>query len=283
MEFLSGKNAYQQEFGNLGLSKDQKDFRSKGIGGSDAKLLWEGKWAELYDRINGESEDLSEVFKVQLGHVTEKFNILWNAKVHDFEVAFPGGIAHENFQFIRCHVDAIGKDAIGEFVIDAKHTAAQSPWWGPQEVAEYYYWQAQHNMLATGIGRFALTPIWGNELDEMIFIGAVPDHQEEYLERAQAFWWHIENNERPEDVDSGKAKIEISLDDMRVVDMTEGNTAETWRILSETYKSTKNAHKEHEAAKKGIKELIADDVKLASGHGIEASRNKRGAITIKEV
>lgn len=283
MQFLKGKEAYQAEFGSLGLSESQHEFRGQGIGGSDAKMIWEGKWVELYDKIvNGTRLDLSNKFKPMLGHVTERFNILWHARLHDFEVAFPDNAVFKDKPFIRCHPDAIGKDAKGEFVIDAKHTGAQAPWWGPTEVASYYYWQGQHNMLACGIGRFAITPIWGNDIEDMLFIDADPEHQEEYLERATAFWWHIENKTPPENVKAGKAKPTINLDNMRVVNMTEGNAAETWRIMAETFCSTKEAHKEHEAVKKEIKDLIADDVKLATGHGIEVSRNKAGAITIKE-
>ena len=61
----------------LGLTEDEKAMRALGIGGSDASKIMNGEWHELWEIKTGRKEDadLSDVFHVQLGHATEKFNL----------------------------------------------------------------------------------------------------------------------------------------------------------------------------------------------------------------
>ncbi len=280
-EFKSGAELLDAYLSTLGLTTTQIEQRKTGIGGSSAKDLWDGNWTKLYNQIvNGEQEDLSRQFNVQLGHVTEYFNIIWYAAEQGWDVSFPkDSIVHPNFTYIRCLPDAIGRNDQGEFVIDGKHTGANTPWWNEQNLLDYYYWQAQHNMLAVGFGRFVLTPIWGNQKSDPIWIDATPDHQEEYLDRARSFWWHVENQEPPVDPAGGE-EVSISFDDMRTVDM-QGNNA--WATMAGSYVEHEANAKSFEEAKKGLKDLVPADARLAHGYGIEIKRNKRGALTIKQM
>ena len=47
------------------------------------------------------------------------------------------------------------------YVIDAKHTQAESPWWAEEDVAKYYFPQMQHNMIATDTDESYLSVISG--------------------------------------------------------------------------------------------------------------------------
>ena len=55
------------------------DDRCKVMGGSDAVKIMQGKWNQLYREKKKlvEVEDLSNVFRVQLGIFTQKFNLDW--------------------------------------------------------------------------------------------------------------------------------------------------------------------------------------------------------------
>ena len=220
---------------------------------------------------------MSGVFKVQLGQVTEYFNIIWNAAEYDWEVYFPKeDMCHPDFPHIRCLADAIGRDSISEFVIDGKHTMQKAPWWDEQKIVETYYWQAQHNMLVWGMGRFALTPIWGNDKGDPLWIDGNPDHQEAYLEKVNAFWWHVEHKTPPNQQDPGE-EIVIALDDMRTLSM-DGNNS--WAELADRYREQEANAKLFESAKKEIKELVPADVKNAYGYGVQIKRNKKGSLTV---
>lgn len=51
----------------------------------------------------------------------------------------------------------------------------------------------------------------------------------------------------------------------------------SWAELAATYLRTREAHGEHELAKAELKELIPEDAKEATGHGIKTKRSKSGA------
>ena len=60
------------------LSEAEKD-RNEYIGGSDVAKIMSGDWYDLWLEKTGQVKhpDLSDVFQVQLGIVTEAFNIEW--------------------------------------------------------------------------------------------------------------------------------------------------------------------------------------------------------------
>ena len=64
---------------NTTLTDEQKKRRMKGLGGTDAKKIMEGEWTKLWNEKTGRSkpDDLSKIFKVQLGIHTESFNLEW--------------------------------------------------------------------------------------------------------------------------------------------------------------------------------------------------------------
>jgi len=271
---------------NVGLTQAQLENKKNYIGGSSAKDIADGNWLKVYNQIAlDESEDLSKIFKVQLGHITEEFNLTWFADREDWilpEQRDTVAICAEHYPFIGCLPDAIMTKNGGqmEAVIDAKHTGAKALWWDEQKVAEYYFPQAQHNMIACGIPYFWLSVIFGNEGPVAIEIPYDKQWVDKYIGLCEAFWEHVSRKDPPVDGNS-LAVPEIKLDDMRELDMTEGNQASEWEETAEMFIDTKKDHKIHEDTKKTIKGMIPDDVKLAFGNGIEAKRDKRG-VTIRE-
>ena len=68
------------------------------------------------------------------------------------------------------------------------------------------------------------------------------------------------------------------LEAVRSVDMTGSNA---WADLAASFRQTCSAHKEHEEAKAGLKKLVPEDAREASGHGLRAKRSKTGAISFE--
>jgi hypothetical protein len=54
-----------------------------------------------------------------------------------------------------------------------------------------------------------------------------------------------------------------------------------WAELAAGFRRTSLAYKEHEEAKAGLKQLMPEDAKEASGHGLRAKRSKTGAISFE--
>jgi hypothetical protein len=272
---------------DIGLTQPQLVGKKTYIGGSSAKDIADGNWMKVYNQIAlGQSEDLSRIFKVQLGHITEEFNLTWFAKQEDWILPAQMdtvAIRNKDHPYIGCLPDCIMTKNGGqvEAVIDAKHTGAKAPWWDEQKVAEYYFPQAQHNMIACEIYEFWLSVIFGNEGPVAIEIPFNPAWAKKYTGLCESFWEHVSRKDPPTAGDSLTVP-EIKLDDMRELDMTEGNQASEWAQSAETFLDTKKMHKKHDDTKKAIKEMIPDDVKRAYGDGIEAKRDKRG-ISIRKI
>jgi hypothetical protein len=272
---------------DVGLTDAQLRDKKTYIGGSSAKDIADGNWLKVYDRmVNDEGEDLSQVFKVQLGHITELFNLTWFAKQEDWILPAQMdtvAIRNEDYPYIGCLPDCIMTKNGGEIeaVIDAKHTGAKAPWWDEQKVAEYYFPQAQHNMIACGIHNFWLSVIFGNEGPVAIEIPYDSEWCKKYIGLCEGFWSHVSRKDPPDHGES-LAIPEISLDDMRELDMTNTNMASDWADDSKVFLDSIDAFKAHNGSKTRLKKLIPDDVRNAYGNGIEAKRDKRG-VSIREV
>jgi hypothetical protein len=57
------------------------------------------------------------------------------------------------------------------------------------------------------------------------------------------------------------------------------SASNSWAEFAASYRRSRNAHLEHEAAKAELKKLMPEDAKEAIGHGVRAKRSKSGAIS----
>jgi len=270
---------------SIGLTEAQLENKKLYIGGSSAKDIAAGNWGKVFDQMNGEGEDLSRIFKVQLGHITEEYNLLWFAEYQKMEwldmdySMFANSGEHP---MIGCLPDALMRREDGKIVvIDAKHTGATAPWWDENKVAEYYFPQMQHNMIATDTDESYLSVIFGNDEPIAIHIKLDAEWCENYIGLCQSFWLHIESGTRPEEDVAALEVPKQETSTMRDLDMTEGNTKADWEMHAEAYLGCAVSAGLFEIAKKSLKEMVPDDVKLASGAGIEIHRSKSGSLTFR--
>lgn len=247
--------------------------RARGIGGSEASKVMAGEWLPLWEEKTGrrEPDDLTWVLPVQIGTITEALNRAWFAHHTGIVVSTEGceHLTHPEHGFMRANLDGLCEGAIFE----AKHVSAFAK---PEEIVTRYFPQLQHNMAVAGLRLAHLSVFYGNHKWEPYEVEADPDYQSDLIEREAEFWRHVEMDLQPEDQDS-KA-VAIALDDMREVEMTGHNA---WASHAGAWLDNKDAAKAFKDADKEIKALVEDDVKLAFGHGIKATRAKNGAITIR--
>ena len=246
--------------------------RAKGIGGSDATRIMRGDLLALWNEKTGraEPEDLSRVLPVVMGSFTEPLNIAWSQQ----ETGRAVDVAKDRLwrDFRHCELD--GLTDYGSAISEAKHVNAFT---NIDEQLQKYIWQLHHNMHVAGVSRAVLSVFFGNMKWEYVEIEADPDLTAQLLESESSFWLMVQSDTPPQD--TAPQTVDIAFDDMREVDMTGSNE---WASLADDWIKTKDPAKTFADAVKEIKALIESDVKLASGHGIQAKRAKNGAITIKE-
>jgi predicted phage-related endonuclease len=250
--------------------------RCLGIGGSDAMKIVSGDWYELFMEKTGRSEpdDLSGVWPVQLGIITESLNLDWYERKFDCKVSNRGCVAvHSTERFMRCTLD--GWVAGVDTVIQAKHVNAFSK---IADVRERYTPQVMHEMIVTNAAKGVLSVIIGAAEPVYELIERDEFWEVDYIEKCREFWRYVEEDRAPEQ----GAPMEIAPAVpalMRVVDMT-GNNA--FAAHAATWTRFKSEAKAWETSAKELKALVEADVREASGYGITISRSKAGALTIKE-
>lgn len=260
----------------MALTPEALAARRLGIGGSDAAKIVNGDWHSLWLEKTGRAkpDDLSGVWPVQLGVVTEALNLDWYERKYAVKVARRGEVVvHPQHTFMRCTLD--GWDPVGRFVIQAKHVNAFAK---IAEVRERYTPQVMHEMIVTGAVRGVLSVIIGAAEPVYELIDRDEFWEIDYIERCREFWRHVEEDRAPE---QGRPMdvVPVAPALMRVVDMTGSNE---WAAHAATWKRFKSEARAWETAAKDLKALVDPDVREASGYGITISRSKSGALTIKE-
>ena len=164
-------------------------------------------------------------------------------------------------------------EATGE-VFEAKFML---PWsFSEEAAAEKHMAQVQHNMWVTNARDAVLSIITGGGKWVEITVPADPLYQHLLLTAERKFWRCVQTGEAPRlfGIEPPKPRLEA----VRVVDMSSSNS---WAEFAATYRRTRSAYEEHEAAKADLKKLVPEDAKEAVGHGLRAKRSKSGAISFE--
>lgn len=259
----------------MALTAEQKLFRSKLLGGSDANTIMGGNTEylmELWMTKTGQKEDvdLSDVLPVQMGVWTEPFNIQWFTK-QTGRIVTDNGIQKTSaiHSFMGCTLDGLTDD--GKTVFEAKHVSAFAK---EDEVLDKYYPQLTHNMLVCGVEKAVLSVFFGNHKYEKYDVHLDALYADILVGSEKDFWNHVLNKTPPVTVSVKIPTSEI----VRKVDMTGNNS---WANLSAQLKLNSGGKKLYDEAVTGLKGLIEEDVAEAFGYGISFKRDKRGALRMK--
>lgn len=256
--------------------------RTKSIGGSDAMRIMAGDWHTLYLEKTGQAtaEDLSNVFKVQLGIYTEPFHREWFAKQTAWHVSpTDGPIEHQDHPWMTANLDGWIREQ--KTFVELKHTRNGASVW---DKARFYMPQLQHYMAVANTDFCFFSIIAGNDEPRFVEVERDQEYIENLIKMEQSFWWHVTNRDEPEHVPQGelnriaKEGEAIKVDGLRIADMTKDNL---WTDAAARFIANQQAAKDFDTAKDDLRSLIGDDVGEAYGHGITAKRDKRGRVTIK--
>ena len=250
--------------------------RREFIGGSDARIIMgddEATLLRLWREKRGEvdSEDLSGNLIVQLGSVTEELNRHWYERNTGQVVsAVQRRVFHPVKRWMAATLDGMVEGTGAVF--EAKFML---PWTFSEEAAaEKHMAQLQHNMWVTASRTAVLSIITGGGKWVEITIPADPLYQHLLLTAEKKFWRCVETGETPHPF--GVEPPRPRLEAVRVVDMSASNS---WAEFAATFRRTRPAYQEHEAAKADLKKLVPEDAREAVGHGLRAKRSKSGAIS----
>lgn len=257
--------------------------RSRGIGGSDAMKIARGEWRALYNEKVGltEPEDLSDVFKVQLGITTEPLHRRWFAKQTGFQIQdAPPFRVHPQHEWMYANLD--GWIQSHETFVEFKHTNARATL---REKARYYMPQLQHYLCVTGTQFAYFSIIKGNEDPEFCIIDRNESYIEELVEMEKSFWWHVQSKVPPEIEPRGQAQAmeakaaDVLIDGLRTIDMGQSNE---WVSSAIDWLETREAAAKNEAMAKAIKELVPEDAAEAFGAGVIVRRDRRGRLSLRQ-
>jgi predicted phage-related endonuclease len=258
-----------------GSTKSSGDRRSF-VGGSDARIIMgddEAALLRLWREKRGEAEpeDLSGNLIVQLGTATEALNRLWYERnTGQVVTAVQRRVFHPVKRWMAATLDGVVEGSGAVF--EAKFML---PWTFSEEAAaEKHMAQLQHNMWVTASRTAVLSIITGGGKWVEITIPADPLYQHLLLTAEKKFWRCVETGETPHlfGVEPPRPRIEA----VRIVDMSASNS---WAEFAATFRRTRPAYQEHEAAKADLKKLVPEDAREALGHGLRAKRSKSGAIS----
>ena len=245
------------------------------VGGSDARIIMgddEEALLRLWREKRGEAEpeDLSRNLIVQLGIATEALNREWfEAATGQHVTDVQKHIRHPDLHWMGATLD--GRVQVSGAVFESKFML---PWsFSEEAAAEKYAAQLQHNMFVVAARTAVLSIITGGGRWVEIKTNADPLYQHLVVTAERKFWRCVETGEPPAlfGVDPPKPRIEA----VRIVDMSSSNA---WAEFAAIFVRTRDAHQEHERAKKELKGLVPEDAQQAIGHGIRAKRSKTGAI-----
>lgn len=282
-------------FEKFGLDTKSLSERQSTIGGSDITTLASGepeRILKLFQQKTGkiQPDDLTMVWAVIMGHITEEANLEWTEHYLDLPIIDRQKVFNgKKHPFMRCTVDGVVKGYKNKLaVIDAKFTLGR-----PKRDEEYkdviprlvrYYspqihWNAYLVEEVTGkkCPYGLLSFIKGGDQPSLHEIKIDRDFQEKLINVAKWFMGCVEMDIEPTDIPA--AEPPVPIEDKVPVDM---QADPKWKAFAEQYIQTLGANEIFKDAEAKIKKLVPKNASEAFGHGIQVkvAKNNSKRITL---
>jgi predicted phage-related endonuclease len=251
------------------------------IGGSDCVKIMQGNWLELWQIKCGliEPEDLSRNIAVQMGNLTEDFNLDWFA--HEFGTFLSGHqqVYENTINTIPAKgtIDAKCDSADAKLqIVEAKHTNAYNTL---DKVIEYYMPQVQlYIQLANADGAY-LSVIFGNNKWESAYVSRNDEYFNSMWAVVSDFWGYVLRKEEPVGNDQ---PIQLGTDKIAVDNMVKRNaTTDNFFVdTAYTYSTLEADAKAFESAKKDLKNMVGANEREVYCDSLTIKRSKNGSLRI---
>ena len=253
------------------------------IGGSDLYNIMKGDWHDLWLIKTGrkEPDDLSDVFRVNLGVATEDFHIDWFSRHGGYPLVEKQKEYQQNIDGVpyKGQVDALMQtddSYVPNTILECKHTSSNRT---IKDMLENYMPQLHLYMRLSNTHECFLSVIFGNEWG-WCRVNFDNDYWSKVHNAVIDFWEMVETQIEPPVSGVGVDKIDwsnIAIDGLVARDASQDNY---FVDLAHNYVNTIDAAKDHEAAKKQLRSLINDNEREVYCDFLSIKRDKRGACRI---
>lgn len=270
--------------------------RRNTIGGSDINRLASGDPKQINDlyeeKIEGRSVDLSMVWPVVMGHVTEDLNTEWCQVKQGIDIVDRQRVIRgTEYPFMRCTLDGAVRKYKGKAaVFDAKYTMGRpmkGEEWSeviPRLVRKYtpqLHWNAY--LLEEAEGKkveYGLLSIIraGNE-PTFHEIKIDPAYTQELIELGKYFMACIELGFYPDEME--RPDVPTPPEEREPIDITETTHDTKWKAWAELWVQSAGAADTFKKAEAEIKKLVPKNASEAFGHGIRVKVAKNNSKKIE--
>ena len=230
------------------------------IGGSDAVKIMNGDWIELWEIKTGrmESPDLSKNLAVQMGILTEDFNISWFEQEYNKTVngnqyeILRGGTVGDNMPPLKGTLDGLVKRY--NDIIECKHTNAFN---NMEKVMSYYMPQVQLYMYLAKANGCYLSVFFGNSKWECNYISYDDSYMTTVLDMIKDFWSYVKKDEEPPYA-LNTGIVQATQDKIPVENMIkrDANLDNEFMSVAHDYIENQPSSKLFEGAKKSLKQMV---------------------------
>jgi predicted phage-related endonuclease len=258
------------------LNAEQIKARAGKLTASRIACLMKGEAKEIYNlwlEMTGqefEHEDLSRVWPVQLGSLTETLNLDWYEMKNTAVDRRGEVVVHPSHSWAAATLDGWISDLACP--IECKHVGGREPL---EIIIERYQPQMQWQMEVAGASQCALSVIFGANEPIVEFIERDEAYAAEMVKRGAQFMQHVAKKTPPVVLDAVPAPIDAS----KVYDMTGNNS---WAAAGNDWLASKSAAATFKDAEKILKALVPEDAKKCHGHSVQITRDRAGRLSLRE-
>ncbi len=216
-------------------------------------------------------EDLSLVFAVQLGSITEPLNLRWFEVVTGRKLSRLGEtVVHPTASWAACTLD--GWDDSIPCPVEAKHVGGFEP---RSRIIQRYTAQATWQMLVTDTKKCVLSIIEGARAPVLEVVDYDQIYADELWSRAVAFMAAVHSLTPPCAMPAVVPPVRAE----KTYDMSGSNS---WGSEAVAWLEAYPYARKAAAAEKNLKSLVPSDAARCSGHGIVVTRDSRGYLSLRE-
>ena len=260
----------------MSLSAAQLEARKGKLTASRVACLMTGDGVaimRLYREMIGEElpEDLSHVWPVRLGEVTEQLQLDWYEMKGSAVTRRGDVVVHPAYPWAAATLD--GWDAVLGCPVECKHVGGREPL---EVIIDRYQPQMQWQMEVTRAQECALSVIMGANEPVIEYITRDPEYAAEMIVRGQQFMDFVRRRVPPVALDA----VPPPADAAKIIDM-EGNNH--WSMLAGQWIEACPFADLARDAEKVLKSMVPADAKKCHGHGIQITRDRAGRLSLREI
>jgi YqaJ-like viral recombinase domain len=213
-------------------------------------------------------EDLSGVWPVRLGELTETLNLEWYSRKHG-KISRMGEVVLCD-PWMACTLDAW--DVQRGCPVECKHVGGREPL---ETIIARYAPQTTWQMMVTKATECALSVIMGANEPIVEFLPLNADYAAELFSRAEKFMACVESLTPPVSLPTVAAPVVAA----KIYPMDDN--AE-WKAQAERWIQTYGAAATAKEAEAALKKMVPADAAKCTGHGVTISRNRAGSLALRE-